>query len=250
MEDARRWGEGERLRSVTELAKGSAATARKEELKSKPEAKQSPTVLAAWAEFIARHVHKRKLQTQKSYRSPENYILRVLGAVPLDQVDAGCFEKIGERAGLQWKDIKSSSMWICRNVTTGVLQDSTKSGEDAEVPLTPRLVQALQALKMEDLDRTWVLPRRTKREPEPGGTHSDDRYLPRIVTTLEADAGLPAHGPPRIRHSRLTHLAEKGLPLRALQHLARHANEETPRGTTSTWTRWRWRRWRWTRSPP
>jgi integrase len=138
----------------------------------------------------------------------------------------GCL-RIGECAGLQWRDIRPSSMWICRNVTTGVLQDSTKSGEDAEVPLTPRLVLALQALKKEDLDRTWVLPRRTKREPEPGGTHSDERYLARIVTHLEADAGLPAHGPHRIRHSRLTHLAEKGLPLRALQHLARHADEET-----------------------
>jgi integrase len=40
-------------------------------------------------------------------------------------------------------------------------------------------------------------------------------------------AGMRPYGPHRVRHSRLTHLAERGLPLRALQHLARHARERT-----------------------
>ncbi|MBZ5708812.1 tyrosine-type recombinase/integrase [Nannocystis pusilla] len=47
--------------------------------------------------------------------------------------------------------------------------------------------------------------------------HPQRRALPRA----------PRHRPPWIRHSRLTHLAEKGLPLRALQHLARHQDEAT-----------------------
>src|SRR5690606_27614043 len=52
----------------------------------------------------------------------------------------GCL-RIGECAGLMWTDITSTgkhgTMKICRNVSMGFLQDSTKCGQDGEVPLTP-----------------------------------------------------------------------------------------------------------------
>lgn len=148
----------------------------------------------------------------------------------------GCL-RIGECAGLMWSDITSTgkhgTMKICRNVVLGVLQDTTKSGEDGEVPLTPRLAEALRELRAEAHHPTWVLPRRAKRRkprsqnPRPVAEYSNETSLARVVTEREIEAGLEGHGPHRIRHSRLTHLAERGLPLRALQHLARHASEKT-----------------------
>ncbi len=146
--------------------------------------------------------------------------------------------RIGECAGLQWGDIhperaKFGTMIICRNVVLGYEQDSAK-GEDGEVPLTPRLAEALRELRAEGGHPTWVLPRRTKirarKTPEGSrgrGEHSDESHLGDLVTRLQEAAGLPGYGPHRVRHSRLTHLAERGVLLRALQHLARHAKEST-----------------------
>jgi excisionase family DNA binding protein len=146
--------------------------------------------------------------------------------------------RIGECAGLQWGDIhyrrrKFGTMLICRNVVLGYEQDSAK-GEDGEVPLTPRLAAALKVLQAEQEHSTWVLPRRSKtraRKTLEGsrgrGEHSDEGHLGTHVTRLQEAAGLPGYGPHRVRHSRLTHLAERMIPLRALQHLARHAKEST-----------------------
>lgn len=146
--------------------------------------------------------------------------------------------RIGECAGLQWGDIhyrrrKHGTMVICRNVVLGYEQDSAK-GEDGEVPLTPRLAAALKDLQAEQEHATWVLPRRAKtraRKTLEGsrgrGEHSDEGHLGTYVTRLQEAAGLRGYGPHRVRHSRLTHLAERMIPLRALQHLARHAKEST-----------------------
>lgn len=146
--------------------------------------------------------------------------------------------RIGECAGLQWGDIhwerrKHGTMEIVRNVVIGYLQESAK-GEDGEVPLTPRLAQALRALKAENEHRTFVLPRRAKirivaeHDKSRGrGEHADEALLSDQMQRLQLAAGLPPYGPHRVRHSRLTHLAERMIPLRALQHLARHAKEST-----------------------
>lgn len=144
----------------------------------------------------------------------------------------GCL-RIGEVAGLMWRDVnyargKHGTMMIVRNVSDGVLQDSPK-GEAGEVPLTPRLADALRKLQAHGEHPAWVLPRshRTRGRSKSMTEHSKDRSLAKLVSQRQEQARLPVHGPHRIRHSRLTHLAEKGLPLRALQHLARHKHEST-----------------------
>lgn len=319
-EDAIAWGQNERLRIVTDLARPVAAEEQEEEAKCEPK-KKIPTVAEVWPEFETAHIVRQKIATQGSYLRASRYILKTLGDLRLDKIDAealgklkeamadlevssqkiymaklakalrwamskgkvarailpevefdkpktkridiyspedlermlegardlyervllllccdGCL-RIGECAGLQWGDLtpagKHGTMKVCRNVCQGVLQDTTKSGEDGEVPLTPRLAEALRELRGEELHLTWVLPRRTKRRkprsqnPRPVAGFSIETHLARTVTRLEVDAGLASHGPHRIRHSRLTHLAERGLSLRALQHLARHASEKT-----------------------
>lgn len=141
----------------------------------------------------------------------------------------GCL-RIGECAGLMWTDVKVGYMTISRNVCGGVLQESAK-GEDGDVPTSPRLERALEELRNRGEHPVFVLPRRAHRRrprsatPRPIGDWSDERSLARLVTSMEVAAGCEPWGPHRIRHSRLSHLAERGVPLRSLQHLARHVSQ-------------------------
>lgn len=153
--------------------------------------------------------------------APDLY-MRVLALLLAD----GCL-RIGECAGLKWTDIADGAMSVTRNVIDGKLQDTPK-GETGVVPLTPRLAAALADLRATGECDTWVLPRRSKgRRRLRSYDHSHEGTLATWVSELQAAAGLPAHGAHRVRHSRLTHLAERGVALRSLQHLARHASEKT-----------------------
>nr|WP_263430235.1 tyrosine-type recombinase/integrase [Nannocystis pusilla] len=128
--------------------------------------------------------------------------------------------RIGETAGLMWEDIDfaEGTMEIRRNVCQGVLQDTPK-GEEGTIPLTPRLAAALKKL-WEQSDHAFVLGRGAVEYPS-------DRALGKRVLRMQRDADLRQHGPHRCRHSRLTHLAERGIKPYALQALARHASLKT-----------------------
>ena len=137
--------------------------------------------------------------------------------------------RIGECAGLMWKDIRLDvcTMEITRCVSKGVLQDTAK-GEDGTVPLSPRLAAALRAYQPRG-EFVFV----------PDGAFSPhsipkkrtgyvlEGTLGMRVRRAQEDANLPVFGPHRIRHSVLTLLARMGVSPYALQALARHARMAT-----------------------
>ena len=137
--------------------------------------------------------------------------------------------RIGECAGLMWKDIHlgERAMEITRCVCKGHLQDTAK-GEDGVVPLTPRLVEALRAYRprgefvfVPDGEFSHHSISRGKRDFALEGT------LGMRVRRAQESASLPVFGPHRIRHSVLTLLAHMGVSPYALQALARHARMTT-----------------------
>lgn len=103
------------------------------------------------------------------------------------------------------------------------------------MPLTPRLRAALAELKASPTGR--MTGRGSNRKGCPAdpvwvlgdgmGKHPSTRGLQGRAFRLQRKAGLTAHGPHRNRHSRLTHLAERGTKPYALQALARHASLKT-----------------------
>ena len=137
--------------------------------------------------------------------------------------------RIGECAGLMWKDIRLAerSMEITRCVCKGVLQDTAK-GEDGVVPLSPRLAEALRALRPRG-DFVFVPDGEFSPHSIP---HRDTEYmlegtLGMRVRRAQESAHLTVFGPHRIRHSVLTLLAHMGVSPYALQALARHARMAT-----------------------
>ncbi|MBZ5709272.1 tyrosine-type recombinase/integrase [Nannocystis pusilla] len=137
--------------------------------------------------------------------------------------------RIGECAGLMWKDISLSehTMEVTRCVSRGVLQDTAK-GEDGVVPLSPRLVEALRGYRprgdfvfVPDGEYSPHSFPRERREYVLEGT------LGMRVRRAQGLARLAVYGPHRIRHSVLTLLARMGVSPYALQALARHARMAT-----------------------
>lgn len=131
--------------------------------------------------------------------------------------------RIGEIPALQWGDIDWTTgiMMISRNVYKSRVQDNPK-GEIGPVPMSPQLVDALRNMRRED-GSPWVFP--------PGERtnlpHWTDPSARKRMQALQREAGLPVLGPHRIRHSVLTHLANKGVSPFALQAFARHAQMRT-----------------------
>ncbi|MBK8262861.1 MAG: site-specific integrase [Nannocystis sp.] len=137
--------------------------------------------------------------------------------------------RIGECAGLMWKDIRleERTMVIRRNVSRGRLQDTAK-GEDGEVTLSPRLAEALRGFRPRGefvfMPDGWFSVHSVVRARKP---HVQEGTLAMRVRNAQKRAGLPVYGPHRIRHSVLTLLAQKGVSPYALQALARHAQLST-----------------------
>lgn len=131
--------------------------------------------------------------------------------------------RIGEIPALQWSDIDWSTgiMMISRNVYKSRVQDNPK-GEVGSVPMSPQLIDVLQRMRRDD-GSPWVF--------RPGERtdllHWTDPSARKRMQALQREAGLPVLGPHRIRHSVLTHLANKGVSPYALQAFARHANMRT-----------------------
>lgn len=68
------------------------------------------------------------------------------------------------------------------------------------------------------------------REGRRGGqkiAHGSEKGLAKLVTALQAEAGLEPCGPHRRRHNGLTHAAGRGASPHALQALARHGDPGT-----------------------
>lgn len=137
--------------------------------------------------------------------------------------------RIGECAGLMWKDIRldERTMEITRCVSKGVLQDTAK-GEDGVVPLSPRLAEALRAYRPRG-EFVFVPDGEFSPHSSPLGRTSYvlEGTLGMRVRRAQEGADLSIYGPHRIRHSVLTLLARMGVSPYALQALARHARVAT-----------------------
>lgn len=137
--------------------------------------------------------------------------------------------RIGECAGLMWKDIRlgERTMEITRCVSKGVLQDTAK-GEDGVVPLSPRLADALRAHRPRG-EFVFVPDGEFSPHSIPLARTSYvlEGTLGMRVRRAQGTANLPVYGPHRIRHSVLTLLARMGVSPYALQALARHARMAT-----------------------
>ncbi len=137
--------------------------------------------------------------------------------------------RIGECAGLMWKDIRldETTMEITRCVSKGILQDTAK-GEDGFVPLSPRLVAALRAYRPRG-EFVFVPDGEFSPHsiPKKQTGYVLEGTLGMRVRRAQEVAKLRVFGPHRIRHSVLTLLARMGVSPYALQALARHARMAT-----------------------
>jgi integrase len=136
--------------------------------------------------------------------------------------------RIGECAGLMWKDInfKARTMEISRCVSRGSLQDTAK-GEDGTVPLSPRLLEALRAFQRRGNFIFMGDGAYSAHSFPTKGEFVTENTLGQRARRAQETAGLPVYGPHRIRHSVLTLLAAQGVSPYALQAFARHARMAT-----------------------
>jgi integrase len=140
-----------------------------------------------------------------------------LYAAVLLAADGGC--RRGEIIGLNRTDVdfKRGRFTPRRSVywKKGVRYVDEVKGVDAKpVPCTPRLLEALKAIR--DLRGERALYTEDGRELTP-------KIIKRWVMRAEAKAGLPQTGRLHVyRHTFCSHLAMAGVPARTIQELARH----------------------------
>jgi integrase len=144
-------------------------------------------------------------------RGREAYLVVLLGG------EAGL--RRGEIAALQWGDVDFSKRQLCvqRSVWKGHVE-APKGGRLRYVPLTARLVSALQSVR--HLRGPWVFcDERGKQLDEKAiGDHAD--HAARL-------AKVKPRGIHILRHTFCSHLAMRGAPARAIQELAGHADLRT-----------------------
>lgn len=108
------------------------------------------------------------------------------------------------------------SSFISRKVET---LSSPKSGKEKPVPLTPRLLSALRAIRHLRGPRVFY---------SDAGKTLTNKVLRRWVERVEKAAGLPVSGKVHIcRHTFASHLAMAGVPNKTIQSLARHESMTT-----------------------
>jgi integrase len=131
--------------------------------------------------------------------------------------------RIGEIPALKWADIDWSAkiMMISRNVYKSRVQDNPK-GEVGPVPMSAKLIAVLQRMRRDD-GSPWVFPPGRKTDL----AWWTDPSARKRMKALQLAAGLPVLGPHRVRHSVLTHLANRNVSPYSLQAFARHANMRT-----------------------
>ncbi|PCC68245.1 hypothetical protein SAMN02745121_05186 [Nannocystis exedens] len=122
-EKAIRWGELERLRLVTDLARSAASPDEKKEgdPKAKSHAEHAPTLAELWLLFCERYVAKQKAATRLNYKlNWEKHIAGILGNVPATSLDLTALSKLRdklEQDGLQISSQKKVIQKVQRCLT-------------------------------------------------------------------------------------------------------------------------------------
>ena len=128
-------------------------------------------------------------------------------------LDAGL--RRSEVYALRWSDVNLAQAEITvRHTLFGDRLLPTKSDKPRRVPMTGRLLAAVQAMPR---DSEWVLPRSKSRPAAPV-------CLASTIHTVARIAGVPDHGPHSLRHTYATHLFAAGADLRAVQALLGHSS--------------------------
>lgn len=155
-----------------------------------------------------------RLVTAADAASPEARIVVLLGG------DAGL--RRGEIIALEWDvvDLRRGLITVSRSDWEGHV-GAPKGGKSRVIPMTRRLKAALTAHR--HLIGARVLYRlREKKHVEV--TASSVRGL---LHGAQRVAGLPTKGTHTLRHTFCSHLAMRGVPARAIQELAGHADLQT-----------------------
>lgn len=167
-------------------------------------------------------------QPEAEYWEPEEFEQLVAGAAelgPLELVivllmgDAGLRQ--GELRALHWSDIRKHPEPAVRVQRTRFKQDeyAPKSKKGRTIPLSPRLITAL-----EELPRR----RRCAHVIHDGGTPLTPKLVRGHIVRAERAAGLPETGlSHKLRHTFATRLVTAGVPLLVIKELLGHADLRT-----------------------
>lgn len=130
----------------------------------------------------------------------------------------------GEIIGLNTEDVdfKAGRLSPCRSVywkKGKAYEDVVKGGETETVPCTPRLLEALRAVRHLRGGRLLQTDERSQLTP---------KLVKLWVQSAERRANLPQTGRLHVfRHTFASHLAMAGVPARTIQELARHEDLST-----------------------
>lgn len=150
-------------------------------------------------------------RTPKTVNNVLAYLVVLLGG------EAGL--RRGEIAAIQWADVDLKKRQLCvqRSVWKGHT-DAPKGGRLRYVPLTSRVVAALQSAR--HLRGSLVFC-------DTNGNPLNEKIIADRVDHSARAAGLKLRGVHALRHSFCSHLAMRGAPARAIQELAGHADLRT-----------------------
>jgi integrase len=172
---------------------------------AKVDTQKAPT----WYEL---DVYDRVVSAASGLPDPRCLVVVLLGG------DAGL--RGGEMISLRWKDVNIASMRIAVNLATyerttqDRVEDEVKGGEAKPVPVSERLMRALQ--KLHPATHEHVLH-------DAEGRPLSWRALTWLSERVEKAAGLPAKGLVHVlRHTFISHLVLAGVHPRAIQEMARH----------------------------
>lgn len=141
-------------------------------------------------------------------------------AAVLLAVDAGLRQ--GELRELHWTDINSVTGKIRVSRSRWRNESGTpKSRKPRSVPMTPRLIAALDAIKSTKLRGPYVLSR-----AKDGGAFGAE-YMTEVMDRLTRNAKLTDCGWHTLRHTFCTRLAMRNVPPRVIQEWAGHASIAT-----------------------
>jgi len=125
-----------------------------------------------------------------------------------------CGLRLNEGTHLQVKDIDSAAMllWVRHG----------KGGKDRAVPLPQRSLELLRAYWSNRRPRPWLFPARSGTEPFSNTTLQ--KTFKAVVRQSGIGKDVSIHS---LRHSYATHLLERGVDLRVIQHILGHRNPST-----------------------